>query len=320
MVDFDASIFTGNISVYGSNSYGNGQPAYLEVSVIEQPGAAGLITGPDQVCQGQSGVTYTVQPIENATDYNWVIPDGTNIINGSNTNSITLSFSITATNGTLSVTGSNMCGLGTISAPFQINVSEIPIINRQPESPPAIYEGSGVAIFSVKASGSGLTYQWQEYNTSWIDLNENEMYSGVQTDSLLIINPVVSMNGYRYRCVIDGQCEPQTITDGIATLTVLLPVGISVNTNKLNLLAYPNPCSTELHLNFFLPCAGNFLITLQSVIGETILYMKESILNPGNQTLILNTTSVKPGLYMLVLKLEDDNNLMIATEKIVCDH
>jgi hypothetical protein len=320
LIDFDASIFTGNISVYGTNSYGNGQPAHLEVSAIEQPGAAGLITGPDQVCQGQTGVIYSVQPIENATAYNWILPVGANIISGSNTNSIALSFSNTAMTGTLSVFGSNMCGPGAISAPLQVNVSEIPLIIIQPESPPAIYQGSGNAMISVKASGSGLTYQWQEYITSWSDLNENEMYSGVHTDSLLIVNPVVSMNGYRYRCVIDGQCEPQTITDGVATLTVLLPVGISVNTNKISLLAYPNPCSTELHLNFFLPCAGNLLITLQSVIGETILYMKESILNPGNQSVILNTASVKPGLYMLVLKLEDDNNLMIATEKIVCDH
>lgn len=320
LVDFDASFFSGDISVYGSNSYGNGQPAHLEVSTIEQPVAAGLITGSDQVCQGQTGVIYSVQPIENATAYNWILPVGADIISGSNTNSITLSFSNTAMTGTLSVFGSNMCGLGTMSTPFLVNVSEIPLIIIQPESPPAIYQGSGNASISVQASGSGLTYQWQEYITSWTDLNENEMYSGVQNDSLLIVNPVVSMNGYRYRCVIDGQCEPQTITDGVATLTVLLPVGISVNTNKIGLLAYPNPSSTELHLDFFLPCAGNLLITLQSVIGETIFFMKESIMNPGDRSVSLNTASVKPGLYILVLKLEDDNNMMIATEIIVCDH
>ncbi|HML84331.1 MAG TPA: hypothetical protein PKE52_04135, partial [Bacteroidales bacterium] len=51
------------------------------------PAAAGTITGPAAVCQGATGVNFSVPAIANATSYNWTLPSGATITAGSGTNS-----------------------------------------------------------------------------------------------------------------------------------------------------------------------------------------------------------------------------------------
>ena len=93
-VSYSASASSGNITVLGTNACGNGTvSANYAVTVNPLPAAAGTITGTATVCQGQAGVVYTVPAIANATGYTWTIPAGASITAGSNTNSITVSYS-----------------------------------------------------------------------------------------------------------------------------------------------------------------------------------------------------------------------------------
>src|SRR6185369_10448652 len=89
------------------------------------PGAAGTITGSATVCQGQNNVSYSVPLISAATSYTWVYSGTGATISGS-TNSITVSFSASATSGNLMVTGSNACGSGIISTSYPVTVNAIP--------------------------------------------------------------------------------------------------------------------------------------------------------------------------------------------------
>jgi len=73
--------------------------------------------------------------------------------------------------------------------------------------------------FSVTAS-NGASYQWEEYVNSWIPLSNAGIYSNVNTPTLDISKATVSMNGYKYRCVVSGDCEASTTSDGNATLFV----------------------------------------------------------------------------------------------------
>jgi len=320
LVDFESVALSGTISVYGTNSNGSGTPAYLQVSSVGQPGDAGLISGLSEVCQGEAGVIYSIEPIENATAYNWNLPPGATITNGANTANITVSFSNSANNGAVSVSGSNSCGQGIVSEPLYVIVNEIPEIVLQPVSPQAVYAGSGEATFTLQASGYGLSWQWQEFITHWNDLNENELYAGVNTDTLHIINPAILMNGYRYRCVVSGQCDPPVITDGNAILTVLVPVGITKNINQPSLSVYPNPCSQDITLSFYLPFGGELSILLHNLLGETIEIVNESNLCAGNHSVKLNMSARTPGVYNLSLMLKSENKLMICRQKILCNH
>ncbi len=82
--------------------------------------------------------------------------------------------------------------------------------------PASVEAASGTpASFTVKASGIGLSYQWQYNNGSgWKTSNG----TGAQTDTLTI-NAKATYNGWQYRCVVTGENGSNAISDA-AALTV----------------------------------------------------------------------------------------------------
>lgn len=126
-VNYDNTASSGQVQVLPTNSCGAGSASpVLNVTVNPLPGIAGTITGTATVCQGQNGVVFSVPSISNATTYNWVVPSGATIVSGNNTNSITVDFGTTAVSGTVTVTGANSCGTGTISPSFPVTVNPLP--------------------------------------------------------------------------------------------------------------------------------------------------------------------------------------------------
>ena len=117
-INFASNATTGNLTVRGVNSCGNGivSPTYA-VTVNSVPAAAGTITGTASVCQGQSGVAYSVPAISGATSYSWAYTGTGATITGT-TNSVTIAFATNATTGNLTVRGVNTCGNGTVSANY----------------------------------------------------------------------------------------------------------------------------------------------------------------------------------------------------------
>ncbi|MEI7982966.1 MAG: T9SS type A sorting domain-containing protein, partial [Bacteroidota bacterium] len=116
--------FSGIYTIDATNSAGT--RAMNDSALVTEkpyPSEAGLISGPATVTQGQTDVHYTVPVIANATGYFWTLPSGAAITSGSNTESILVSFSATATSGIISVYGTNDCGNGTVSPDFSITVN-----------------------------------------------------------------------------------------------------------------------------------------------------------------------------------------------------
>ena len=80
---------------------------------IGAPSNLGSITGPASVCGGQSNVAYSVTNYSGMT-YTWTYSgSGYTITPPGNTSSIIISFSPSATSGTLHVTGTSSCGTST---------------------------------------------------------------------------------------------------------------------------------------------------------------------------------------------------------------
>lgn len=72
------------------------------------------------------------------------------------------------------------------------------VINTQPSN-----QSSCVVSFSVSATGSGLSYQWQESTGgAFTNLSNGGIYSNVTTNTLDITGATLSMNNYQYRVVI----------------------------------------------------------------------------------------------------------------------
>ncbi len=86
----------------------------LAITVNPLVGAAGAITGTASATPGTSGVPYSVAAIANATSYIWSF-SGTGVTIHGTTNSVTLDFALNATEGQLTVKGSNSCGNGASS-------------------------------------------------------------------------------------------------------------------------------------------------------------------------------------------------------------
>jgi hypothetical protein len=108
--------------------YDSPQASYFVNGSISErpvPDAAGNIISPfgGNVTQGQTGVIYRVNPIANALEYIWSLPEGASITNGLNTNVITVSFSSTAISGDITVAGYNGCEKGIESAVFPVVVN-----------------------------------------------------------------------------------------------------------------------------------------------------------------------------------------------------
>lgn len=145
-------VISSSPAITGSNNGTN-------LSIFNTVGAAGSVSGATTVCQGQTGVVYSVPAISNATTYIWNLPSGATITAGSNTNSITVTYSASATSGNVSVTGSNSCLTGTTSASLSVTVNVIPVAAGAITTPFSACQGQSVSI-SVPAIANATSYSW----------------------------------------------------------------------------------------------------------------------------------------------------------------
>jgi hypothetical protein len=80
----------------------------------------------------------------------------------------------------------------------------------------------------------GTSYQWQENTGSgFINLSNNSPFSGVQTAILTISNPSISLNGRKYRCLVDGLFSS---TFNLQVIPVLTPA-VSISTPNTTICA-----------------------------------------------------------------------------------
>lgn len=178
-IDYNLGSTSGVLSVQGSNACGVGSVSNLNITVNPLPVSAGGISGNITVCQGETGVVYSVGTITNATSYNWSIPSGATIVQD-NGNSITVDFSNLAISGIVSVYGTNSCGDGD---PRQINVTVNPL-------PGVVGIISGPINITNCPISTGIEYAIDSVaNTTsylWNTPNGSTIVSGNNSDTILV--------------------------------------------------------------------------------------------------------------------------------------
>ncbi len=85
--------------------------------------------------------------------------------------------------------------------------------------------------FTSAATGTSLTYQWQESTNgggTWNNISNGGVYSGATSTSLTLTGITAGMNSYQYRNVVTagGAC-PGSVNTNAATLTVVTSVTIT---------------------------------------------------------------------------------------------
>ena len=144
------------VKAFASNGertvYGN----EMQFTVSLLPETAGIITGMQTICQGETAVIYTVPEINNAISYTWTLPSGATGTSTSNT--IQVNYTKDAISGTLSVKGHNDGGDGDSSS-LSITVNQLPLVELRDT---AVISGGSVPLSpTITYTGTGnLNYKW----------------------------------------------------------------------------------------------------------------------------------------------------------------
>ncbi len=178
------------------------------------PADPGAIAGPQNICIGSTGNTYSVPAIANATSYLWSVPLGAVITAGIGTSSITVTYPAGSMSGNITVAGSNSCGSGNVSSPIAVTVNMLPTLtfiltsminvdqtvalNATPAG--GTFSGPGVSgnIFTASVAGIGgpytITYSYTDGNGCSNSVSNQvtvlASYTGPSTASTPYVIPV----------------------------------------------------------------------------------------------------------------------------------
>ncbi len=143
---------------------------------------------------------------------------------------------------TTTYTASSTVGSCSSTANVTVTVNQLPAITTQPTSLAAPICPGFNATYTLAATGAGLTYQWQistDNGTTWTNLANTGLYSGVTTTSLTITSVTTAMTNYRYRCIVSGTCTP-AVTSNSVTLVVSTPPTITTQPANATICAGTN--------------------------------------------------------------------------------
>jgi len=175
----------------------------------------------DTVCTA-GNTSFMISATGSGLTYQWQVNNGAGYSNLNNAGiySGATSNLLTITNTPVSVNGYQYRCIvsGTCTPPATSNgavliVNSLPSVTAQPNDS-TICAGTN-ASFSVAATGTGISYQWQlSTGLAYSNISNGGVYNGATTNTLSISSAIASMNGYSYRCLVSGVCTPQAISNG----------------------------------------------------------------------------------------------------------
>jgi len=202
-----------------TTSVGACNPTATSASALLTVNAAPAITtqpANTAVCAGSTS-SLSVAATGTSLTYQWQLNTGTGFSNilGATSTTLPLGVVTASMNGyQYRVIVSGVCTPSVTSNTATLTVNTLPVIVTQPTATSAC--AGNTATFSVGATGSGLTYQWQvNTGTGYVDLTNSGPYSNVNTSTLSIV-AAATMNGYLFRCIIVGTCPPNDTTVAVA--------------------------------------------------------------------------------------------------------
>jgi hypothetical protein len=145
---------TGTVRVRSTNCAGSS--AYSNLTVYGAPGAPVAILGITNVCAGATE-TYSVNPVNGASSYNWVAPAGCNINSGQGTTSISVTFDLTFVSGILSCAASSVCGT---SSPRTLTLSSVLGLPGNISGQSTNLCGGGTFTYTIAAVSGATSYNW----------------------------------------------------------------------------------------------------------------------------------------------------------------
>lgn len=184
----------------------------LFITVNAIPDDPGAISGDPVVCQGESGVAYSISPVNNALSYSWALPNNASIAGAANGTNINVDFSNQAASGQVVVSALNACGSSTNTSSFNVTVQLMSVpassISRSANN---ISPNDTVILKPVGGSlGEGASWHW------YLDA-AGTTSAGPAGDSL-IVTPTVNTT---YWVRAEGTCNTSTMASVTVTINPL---------------------------------------------------------------------------------------------------
>ena len=151
---------THSVGVYGSNSCGNGDTAYIDVYIVPEPAAIDSITGDTAVCAGAQSVIYEAHPtLSEADSIEWILPSGFTIVSGRGTETIKVDVdSSSYSSGDIIARGVNASGKGEADTLY-VTVNPIPVIDDVSVTDVLDCSVDSVLVIG-RSNTAGVTYTW----------------------------------------------------------------------------------------------------------------------------------------------------------------
>ncbi|MFZ7107321.1 MAG: T9SS type A sorting domain-containing protein, partial [Bacteroidota bacterium] len=191
------------------------------------PAAAGPVIGPSGACRN-STIVFSIDPVANASEYQWMLPGGASGTSTSNT--ISVSFGPSYAGGFICVTPISPCGTGASSC---INV---PLLAVRPARPvfntaPAIVCGGTTAVYSVIPVIGATSYSWTVTGVS--------ILSGQGTSSITVSVPAGFGQGSvrvdAVNCIGNSPSRAMAITGlPFHSYSLTGPIYVCAGTNGVN--------------------------------------------------------------------------------------
>lgn len=221
------------------------------VATVVSPAMVSVHPINQTICSGASAA-FSVTATGTGVVYQWQVNNGAGFANitngalysGATTATLTVSGATTLLNTYQyrCLVSNTTCAAASASNAATLTVNALPAITSSPASQ-TICAGYNTS-FSVGATGTGLTYQWQmNTGSGFVNISNTGIYSGTNSVTLNVANVPVTVNGTQYQCVVSGTCTPP-VTTAVATLTVHGPVVITGSPANVELCAGSNATFT----------------------------------------------------------------------------
>ncbi|PKP03704.1 MAG: hypothetical protein CVU11_07510 [Bacteroidetes bacterium HGW-Bacteroidetes-6] len=251
------------------------------------PAAAGTINGSPTVCEGELGTSYSVPVITDATSYQWSYSGTGASINGS-TESITIDFAMSATDGSLTVFGQNSCGDGAVSASFPITIDPLPADAGTISGNDSICLNESGVAYSVPAINDATSYFWN-YSGTGVTIN------GTGNSVTLDLDWSSTDGDLTVRGV--NSCDSGLVSPAFH-ITTYLCEGIDENTVNYPVSIVPNPATDMISIEF--PGIENkdCILSIVNSIGQTVFVSETFKLQTTNKVFI-NLETQPAGNYVV---------------------
>ena len=277
----------------------------MAIQVNDVPALPGSILGSPAVCQGTSGVVYSIAAVPNATGYIWSVPSGAGVVLGAGTTSITVDYGLTALDGNVTVYATNACGNGpTAVKAVTVNVKPATPVIAAPFDPTTFCEGGNALLTGPTM---GFNYQWTPGGST----SQNNLVTTSGNYSVVITDPLTGCSSASSNVIV------VTVKPAPAA-----PSSTGFITQCWNGIA-PVP-TLDASTNASVP-AGSVIDWYDSATGGSLIIGLPVLVGPGTITYYAEARSIATGCLSLhrtpvVLTISTNPNAPLAgSNQTVCE-